>query len=309
MDVPRFTAAELTAHLVAGDLRLDELRAATQEWLAHENNRLLPEAAAIYRAWLNASRDPRSIQQALAEWLAVNECGNEGEALFHAWLLCRGRFVVIRKQVFEWVRTHTLRRDAVYLLKYVVHQRVLPDDITLKVLQWCADFADDPDAIWRLNSLSAHISSDLFEDAVRASASALEPVFNTPDLPGVTRSQVTTILGNLAKLEDFGSYPQSRELDALLCRWMNHPQSFEPTIRHAPYHQNRQFLTRLLAAAESETPTPDLDRLLDWLGFWDGQARVGCKDLVKRVRALRHTATGGRPRRAQEKSEQPTPSG
>jgi hypothetical protein len=297
MDVSRFTPAELSAHLVAGDLKLAELRPAIQEWLAHENNRLLPEASVVYRAWLNATRDTRSIEKALAEWVAVNGCGDDGEHLFRAWLHSRGRFVVIRKQFFEWVRAHSLERDAGYLLKSVVHQRVLPDDVTLKVLKWCADFADDPDAIWRLNSLSAHISSDLFEEAVRASASTLDPLFANPDLSGVTRSQVTTILGNLAKLEDFGAHPQSRELDALLCRWMNHPQSFEPSIRHAPYHQNRQFLTRLLAAAESETPTPELSTLLEWLGFWDGQARVRCKDLVKQVRALRHTATAGRRQR------------
>ena len=321
MDVPGFTLADLNAHLVAGDLEeafarfareangnLAAVRRPVEEWLAHEDNGLRPEAAIVYRVWLNATKYTHWVEKPLAEWLAVNGSADVAESVFHAWLHAGGRFVFIRKQVFEWLRAHTLERNAVYVLKHVVKQRALPDDLTLKALKWCADFADDRDAIWRLNSLSAHISSDLFVEAVRASAAVLEPLFANPDLSGVTRSQVTTVLGNLVKLEDFGSHPTSRELDALLCRWMNHPQSFEPSIRHAPYNQNRQFLTRLLAAAENETPTPDLSRLLEWLGFWDGQARVGCKDLVKRLRALRHTSTGGRPRQSAARSEQPTPS-
>ena len=194
------------------------------------------------------------------------------------------------------MRTHSLERGAVYLLKGVVKQRVLPDDVTAKILDWCARFADDPDAIWRLNSLSAHISDDLFMEAVRASESVLEPIFANPDLPGITRSQVSTVLGNLAKLEHLGS-PPSRELDALLCRWMNHPQSFEPAPRHAPYHQTRQFLTRLIAAAEGEATTPDLSPLIAWAESWDERTRLNSKDLIKRLRALRHTSTGGRPRR------------
>jgi hypothetical protein len=277
MDVPRFTRAEVNAHLVDGDLEqafsrfardaeerlLDEVRQPIHDWLAHENNRLLPEASFVFRAWLQAG----------------------------------GRFAFIRNQVFEWMRTHTLERDAVFLLKYVVKQRVLPDDVTLKILDWCANFADDPDAIWRLNSLSAHIGADLFVEAVRASAVVLEPLFANPNLPSITRSQVTTVVGNLATLERVASHPGSRELDSLLCRWMDHPQSFEPTPRHAPHHQTRPFIIRLLAAAESEATTPDLSPLIEWIRSWDEQPRLHCNDLLKRARALRHTSTGGRQRR------------
>jgi len=310
MDVPTFTCADLDAHLVAGDLeeafsrfardargKLDEVRQPIQDWLAHENNRLLPEAAVVFRAWLGATKNTVVVKEPLAEWLAIHGSADDSDHLFRAWLRAGGRFSFIRKPVVEWVRTHSLDRDAVYLLKYVVKQRVLPDEVTLKILDWCAAFANDRDAIWRLNSLSAHISADLFEEAVRASAPALEPLFATADLPGVTRSQVTTVLGNISKLEQLGSHPHSRELDALLCRWMNHPQSFEPAARHAPYHQTRQFLARLLAAAESEATTPELTPLIEWASAWNDRTRAECKDLIKRVRALRHTSTGGRWRR------------
>jgi hypothetical protein len=124
----------------------------------------------------------------------------------------------------------------------------------------------------------------------------LEPLFANPDLPGVTRSQVTTVVGNLAKLEHLGFHPASRELDALLCRWMNHPQSFEPEARHGPYHQTRQFLTRLLEAAEREASTPELTPLLEWASSWGEKTRLNSKDLIKRVRLLRHTSTTGRKR-------------
>ncbi|HEX7140830.1 MAG TPA: hypothetical protein VF219_23455 [Vicinamibacterales bacterium] len=302
MDVPRFTRAELNA-LVDGELdaegNLDVVADALKEWLGQEDNRLLPEAALVYRAWLDAGGRLDNVGQPIQDWLAHenNRLLPEASFVFRAWLQAGGRFVFVRKQVYEWVRTHSLERDAVYLLKYVVKQRVLPDDVTLKILGWCGNFADDPDAIWRLNSLSAHISADLLVEAVRASESVLEPLFANPDLPGVTRSQVTTVLGNLWKLEHLGSHPVSRELDSLLCRWMNHPQSFEPSARHAPYHQIRPFLVRLLAAAESEASTPELSPLIEWVGCWDERMRLNCKDLVKRLRVLRHNSTGGRPRR------------
>jgi hypothetical protein len=221
------------------------------------------------------------------------------------WLQVGGRFAFIRKQAVEWVRTHRLERDAVYLLKYVVKQRVLPDELTLKILDWCAEFANDRDAIWRLNSLSAHISTDLLVEAVRASASVFEPLFAKPDLPGVTRSQITTVAGNLAKLEHLSGQPPSQELDALLCRWMNHPQSFEPDARHAVYHQTREFLTRLIEAAEREPTTPELTPLIEWAMSWEEKIRLNAKDLIKRLRSLRHTATGGRSRRLSVSSAPP----
>ena len=288
MEVPRFTRSQLD------DVAAEPIKG----WLGLENNRLLPEAVFVYESWLDAGGKPQVVAEAINEWLGHenNRLLPEASFVYRAWFQARGRFALIRKPVFEWVRAHSLERNAVYLLKYLTKQRVLPDDVTVKILNWCADFADDPDAIWRLNSLSAHIGADLFMEAVRASESVLEPIIANPNLEGVTRSQVTTVLGNLAKLEHLGS-PPSRELDALLCRWMNHPQSFEPYARHAPYHQTRQFLTRLLAAAEAEASTPDLSPLIAWAESWDERTRLNSKDLIKRLRALRHTSTGGRPRR------------
>jgi hypothetical protein len=311
MDVPRFTRAEVNAHLGDGDLEeafssfareargklLDEVRQPIRDWLGHENNRLLPEASFVYRTWLNATKDTVAIEEPLAEWLDVNGCADEADRVFRAWLQAGGRFAFIRKHVLEWLRMHGLERNAVYVLKDVVRQRVLPDDVTLKILAWCVKFADDRDAIWRLTELTAHVGADLFVEAVRASASVLEPIFANANLPGVTRSQVTTVLGNLAKLEDLASHPPSRELDALLCRWMDHLQSFEPSPRHALHYQTRVFLTRLLAAAEREAMTPDLSPLIEWIRSWDEQPRLHCKDLLKQARALRHTSTGGRQRR------------
>lgn len=305
MDVPRFTRAEVNAHLVDGDLEeafssfaratrsrlFDEVRQPIHDWLGHENNRLLPEASGVYRAWLYATNDIVSIEEPLAEWLAVNDSTNEADRVFRAWLQAGGGFAFIRKHVFEWLRTHGLERDAVYLLKDVVKQPVLPDDVTLKILAWCTKFADDRDAIWRLTALTAHVGGDLFVETVRASAAVLEPIFATENLPGFTRSQVTAVLGNLVTLEQVDLQPPSGELDALLCRWMNHPQSFEPSPRHARHLQTRQFLIRLLAAAERATPTPDLSPLIEWIGSWDQEPRLQCKDLLKQARALRHTAT------------------
>ena len=310
MDVPTFTRDELNAHLVAGDLEeafsrftldakrklFDHVRQPIQDWLGYENNRLLPEASLVYRSWLSATGDTVSIEKPLAEWLAVNASADDADRVFRAWLQFGGSFAHIREHVFEWLRTHGLERNAVYVLKDIVKQRILPDDVTLKSLDWCAKFSDDRDAIWRFAELTAHVGAERFAETVRASAAVLEPLFANANLPGITRSQITTVLGNLAMLEGLASQPGSRELDLLLCRWMDHPQSFEPSRRHGLRHQTRPFLTRLLAAAESETPTPALTPLLEWAGSWDEQPRAANKDLIKRVRHLRHTSTGGRPR-------------
>ena len=310
MDVPRFTRNELNAHLVAGDLhetfsrvvreakgKLHEVREATEVWLSQENNRLLPEASRVYCAWLDVTGNAGLIEKPLAEWLAVNGGTKESERVFRVWLEVGGRFAFVRKEVFEWVRTHTLERDAGYLLKHVVRQRVLPDDVALKILNWCAEFAHDRDAIWRMSSLSAHVSADLFLDALRVAVPVLAPSFANPSLLPVTRSQVTTVLGNLTTLEHLASHPQSPELDALLCRWMNHPQSFEASPDHGRHHQTRHFLLRLIAAAESAVNTPELTPLIDWAGSWEERVRLNCKDLIKRARILRHKSTAGRPRR------------
>jgi hypothetical protein len=315
MDVPSLTREELDARLVDAEreaafppfarevfANLDVVAEPVKDWLAHEDNRLLPRAVFIYRGWLDARGRLIDVSQPIKDWLGHenNRLIPQASFLYQAWLQAGGRFAFIRKEVFEWLMTHGFERNAGYLLKYVVKQRVLPDDVTLQVLGWCAKFADQPDAIWRLNSLLAHVSADLFPEALRASEAVLEPMFSDASLSGLTRSQVTTILGNLAKLEQIASLSPSRELDSLLCRWMSHPQSFGPSLLHAPQHQTRQLLARLVAAAEGAFSTPELSPLIDWVATWDDRTRSNCKDLVKRLRTLRHTATGGRWRRRTE---------
>ncbi|HEY2321903.1 MAG TPA: hypothetical protein VGJ82_03480 [Thermoanaerobaculia bacterium] len=290
MDVPPVTELEqpFPREWLNAEGKLEVPAEAIQDWLSHENNRLLPAASVVYRAWLDATKDTVAIQEPLAEWLALNGPADDIAHVFRAWLRADGRFTFIRSHVFDWVRTRPLGLDASYLLKYVVRQRVLPDDVALKALAWCANFASDPDAIWRLTSLTAHVGDDLFGEALRTSEPVLEPILANPQLSVVTRSQVTTVLWNLSTLEHLASQPPSRELDTLLRRWMNHPQSFEPTPYQAPLQQKRQFLTRLVAALESEGEMPAFSALFEWIKSWDERTRVDCKDLIKRLRVVRH---------------------
>src|ERR1043166_2759877 len=99
MDVPRFTRDELNVHLVAGDLeetfsrvireaqgKLHEVREATEQWLGHEDNRLLPEAAFVYCAWLDVTGNVGLIEKPLAEWLAGHGTAEGTDRLFRLWL-------------------------------------------------------------------------------------------------------------------------------------------------------------------------------------------------------------------------------
>lgn len=260
-----------------------------KDWLGHEDNRLLPEASFYYRAWLDATKDIASVKKPLGEWLSLNGSADDIDHVCRAWLRAGGSFSFVRKPVLEWVMTHSLERDAVFILKYVVRQRVLPDDVTLKILAWCSHFATDPDAIWRLSSLTAHVSFDLSVEALRAAVVVLEPIFESPQPSGLTRSQVTAVLGNLSRLDPLRSEPMSHELDSLFVRWIRHPESFEPSVRHGPHHQTRHFLARLVEAAEAETEAPpDVSSLMAWVDTWDERTRVECKDLIKRLRKVRH---------------------
>lgn len=266
--------------------KFDDVRQPINDWLNHENNRLLPSAEFIYRAWLDSTRDTASVERALAEWLAVNGSADDIDHICRAWLEAGGRFNAVREYILEWLMNHSLERDAVYVLKYVVKQRVLPDDVTVKILDWCSKFVDDPDVVWRLNSLTAHISGDLFVEALRTSALILDSLFGKPHLSGLTRSQVTTILGNLSALDLLRSTPPSHELNTLLCRWINHPQSFEPTSLHGPHHQTRQFLARLVTAVQSESAPLDVSRLLAWVTCWNEGVRIDSSELIEQLRGV-----------------------
>jgi hypothetical protein len=257
-----------------------------KDWLAHENNRLIPEASFVYRGWLDRTKQTVTIEKPLAEWLVLNGTARDSDHVYHAWLQAGGRFDFVRAPVLEWLMSHRLEQDAVYLLKYVVKQRVLPDDVTQKILAWCSDFAADPDAIWRLSTLTAHVGHDLALEVLRTSESVLEPILANPYLPGLTRSQVTTVLGNLSRLEPLCSEPLSRELNALLRRWISHPQSFEASFRHGPHHQTRRFLARLVAALEGEARTSGVSRLMTWVDSWDERIRIECSDLIARLHTL-----------------------
>ncbi len=265
---------------------LDVVRKPIKDWLGHENNRLIPEAQFVYGGWLDRTKDTVSIEKPLAEWLVLNGTARDSDHIYRAWLQAGGGFALVRKHVLEWLMTHRLEQDAVYLLKYVVKQRVLPDDVTLKILTWCSDFAADPDTIWRLDSLTAHISYDLSLEALRTSESVLEPILANAYLRDVTRSQVTTVLGNLSRLEPLGSEPASRDFNTLLRRWISHPQSFEASSHHGPHHQTRQFLARLVAALDGEARPSDVSRLMGWVDSWDERTRIECADLIGRLRTL-----------------------
>ena len=150
------------------------------------------------------------------------------------------------QHVLAWVRTHGLKPDAVFLLKYVAKQKGLPPDVARLILMWCKDFATDPDAIWRLSTLIHNIGPDLAEQALQASESVLEPILTKPNLKFVTRSQVSTILGDLTDFEPLRTGPAKDGLLNLLLRWVNHPQSFAGTRFHAPHNQKRAFISMLV---------------------------------------------------------------
>ena len=290
MDVPPVTELEqpFPREWLDAEGKLEIPTEAIQDWLGHENNRLLPAASVVYRVWLDATRNTVAVQKPLGEWFALNGAAGDIPHVFRAWLRADGRFTFIRRYVFDWVRTRPLGLDASYLLKYVVRQRVLPDDVALKALAWCANFAGDPDSISRLSSLTAHVGYELFAEALRASEAVLEPILANPQLSVVTRSQVTTVLWNLSTLDHLASRWPSLELDTLLRRWMSHPQSFEPRPYQAPPQQMRQFLTRLVEVLEDEAEMPAFPALFAWIKSWDEKTRLDCKDLIQRLRSVRH---------------------
>lgn len=263
-----------------GELAVVEER--IKEWLGHENNRLLP-GGFVYRAWLDRTADTHTIRKPLADWLPVNGTARDSDHVYRAWLQAGGAYAFVRSYLLDWLLAHQLERDAVHVLKYVVKQPILPDDVTRKILQWCTDFVDDPDAIWRLSSLTAHVNYDLAMEALRASQTVLAATCAGPYMSGVTRSQVTTVLGNLAQLEPLREGPASRELDDLLCSWMNHPASFEPSWDHGRHHQTRSFLARLVAAVEAARSTPNVLPLIAWVGCWRKRTRMDCADLIERL--------------------------
>jgi hypothetical protein len=116
-------------------------------------------ASYVYDAWLDAGGNLHEIEQDVLKWIETFSNIPRAGFVFYAWLDAKGSFDIISRQCIQWFNEYSKHNKpgivlaAGLVLKYIARHRSLPNETLHAAIRWCARFATEENAIWRVTSL------------------------------------------------------------------------------------------------------------------------------------------------------------
>jgi len=107
-------------------------------------------ASFVYRAWLDAGGQRDLIDPYMLAWINAFGMLEDASFVYKAWLHAGGAFEAISDACLNWFSQNFTSPAAGYILKYISDQKELPLQTLHAVIRWCAHYAKDEDAIWRI---------------------------------------------------------------------------------------------------------------------------------------------------------------
>jgi hypothetical protein len=268
-------------------------------WLAHGDNAISDDAKFVYKSWLEAAdegRLRRFFDETLV-WILTHQDDDKCDFVLESWLDKHLDFHLIAEPCFRAVRRlHDDARGA-FILKHVVRQKNLPEDVIFAALCWCARFPDHADALNRLGPLlnAAPMGRIDIKQMIRVAARVLyyqNIVSLIADPFKVAAARAT--LGSLNSISP--TYPLAEKLARIyFIRWLRDGRVFRPEsplaagTKPAPHFDQRvslvESLLTLMAHGEfqpainSEDET-NLAQFCDWVGQWETSNLKGIDGLV-----------------------------
>ncbi|HEX8166600.1 MAG TPA: hypothetical protein VF601_12535 [Beijerinckiaceae bacterium] len=274
-----------------------------ETWLSVEDHATTHEAGFIYRAWLRAKTgklkdDP--LLPAIMTWISLHREDENLSFVLRAALERGIPFEVVAEVCFDVVRREWNKPEGSFLLKHVVKQKALSEDIILAALCWCAKFPSTPDSLTRFHSLLrwGHLAH-LTPSRITSVAAQILLHLSLDDIVSKPYylSAAPALLGELFKLGH--DFPEAEKLARIyFIRWLRDPRVFAARSHgrdHSdglgelrPVDQMIELVEALITLLHHGEFTPKtsssdrqaLTRFCDWVATWEEGPRRELSGLV-----------------------------
>jgi hypothetical protein len=275
-------AAAIRGEVAARMVNVIELHVAA--WVnTHATHEL---AKYLYCSWLEAARGPcqrRFYAETLAAILANAE-EEDSDYLLESWLDQRLEFEPVRAACFTAL--HRLRHspEGTYILKHIVRQRGLPDEVVCDAVDWCKGHPAHPDAINRIGPLVTARTSNVV--GIRRLTLVVTRVLHLADFGTIVSdsTKVAATRGSLGSLFAVGKYYPRAGRVASIClvaalrdgRLFDMPTMGRDGPRGLLFDQKTALVFGLLGVMKQGKLDPlrdagdhiALTRFCDWVGQW-----------------------------------------
>ena len=220
-------------------------------WLAHGEHAVSAEAQFVYTDWLEAADEARlrRFRNETLAWILCHQDDESCDFVLESWLDKHLEFEPVAEAYFRAVRRLYNKVDGSFILKHVVRQKELPDDMLLAALYWCALFPDHEDAINRFGPLTSFNRADIIGDCRLTRVAAR--IFYRQDVSALVNdpyklAAARATLGALFSVGEF--YPLAEKLARIyFVRWLRDGRVFRLVQQHvAPLFDQKFSLVESL---------------------------------------------------------------
>jgi hypothetical protein len=271
-------------------------------WLAHRDHAASDEAQFIYKAWLEAAHGAqlRRFSNELLAWILAHQDDDNCDFVLESWLDKHLEFDPVAEPCFRAVRRLYNKRHCAFILKHVVRQKKLPEDVFLAALCWCAQFPDHEDALNRLGPLVG-INQAIIVGAAQLTRITAKVLYHTNvDSLIVDPYKLAAARATLGSLFSIGESftPAEKLARVYFIRWLRDGRIFrhsQPTVqagRTTPVFDQKKSLVEALltlmthgefAPATNSEDEATLAKFCDWVGQWEALNQVAIAGLVEEL--------------------------
>ena len=253
-------------------------------WLRQDEFAISGQARYIYVGWLEAAPGAQFDQfhNDIVSWILVHQNEDYCSFVLRSWLDRGLEFDPVAEPCFKIVRRSCRDLDAVFILKHVVRQKRLPEDVIFAALCWCSLFADHEDALNRLGPLLRIDRADLIGPARLTRVTAKVLFHQDVEIFLADPFKLAAARATLGSLFDIGrTFPPAEKLARIyFARWLRDGRIFCPAINgqgHPIFDQKfllAESLLTLLEHGEFVPRTNDEDNFVitqfcQWVSEWE----------------------------------------
>jgi hypothetical protein len=286
-------AAEIKGDVAAGMVRkvTDHLT----NWLNHNDHADSEKAGFVYGNWLEAAEGAqlRQFFGEILNWIVVHQDDDCCEFVLEPWLDRGLEFDPVANTCFSIVRRSYDDPNATFILKHVVRQEKLPEDVVFAALCWCSLFPDHEDALNRLGPL-LDVDREIIVGSARLTRVAakvllhlkVEALLADPFKLAAARA----VLGSLFNMgKNFA--PSEKLARVYFVRWLRDGRVFCPAThgqRHPAFDQRLSLAEPLLTVLEHGEFVPwtnaednlVITQFCQWVSEWESLNVYGIAGLI-----------------------------
>jgi len=113
-------------------------------WLGE--HKTAPEAAFVYRAWLDGGGEPDLVQQPIADWIELHHTDAEAGFVYKGWLNVGGEREMVREPIAAWLDLHSTDLEARFVYEAWLDARLEREAVCEPIAAWLEKHSTDAEA-------------------------------------------------------------------------------------------------------------------------------------------------------------------